>query len=63
MLLSSELPPVASITKRSLVSDNARTFDVLGWFSPAIVVAKILLQTLWLEGITWDESFPSNTLE
>jgi hypothetical protein len=52
---------VASITKRSLVSDNARTFDVLGWFSPAIVVAKILLQTLWLEGITWDKSFPSNT--
>ena len=38
-----ELPPIESMTKRSLVSDVAKTFDVLGWYSPTIVKAKILL--------------------
>lgn len=32
---------------RILVSDIAKTFDVLGWFSPTIVKVKILLQRLW----------------
>ena len=45
------LPPVDCMTKRSLTSDVAKTFDVLGWFSPTIIKAKILLQMLWLEGI------------
>lgn len=31
------LPPLESVTKRMLVSDVAKTFDVLGWFSPAII--------------------------
>ena len=41
-----ELPPIECMTKRSLVSDVAKTF---GWYSPTIVKAKILLQALWLE--------------
>ena len=35
------------VTKRALVSDIARSFDVLGWFPPAIVQVKILPQRLW----------------
>ena len=31
------------ITKRALVSDIAKTYDILGWFSPAIIKVKILL--------------------
>ena len=46
------------MTKRSLVSDVAKTFDILGWYSPTIVKAKILLQMLWLEKIGWDDSVP-----
>ncbi len=30
-----------SLTKQALVSDIAKTYDVLGWFSPTIVKAKI----------------------
>ena len=43
----SELPHLSNMTKRSLVSDIAKLFDVLGWFSPAVVKMKILLQQLW----------------
>ena len=39
-LTIADLPPLTSITKRLLVSDIAKTFDVLGWFSPAIIEVK-----------------------
>lgn len=51
------------MTKRSLDSDVAKTFDVLGWYSPTIVKAKILLQILWLEKIGWDDPVPSAVLQ
>ena len=54
-----EFPPIECMTKRSLVSDVAKTFDTLGWYSPTIVKAKILLQALWLEGIGWDDCVPN----
>ena len=55
-----ELPPIKCMTKRSLISDIAKT---LGWYSPAIVKTKVLLQTLWLEGIGWDDCVPNAILE
>ena len=58
-LTVSELPPVDNLTKRSLVSDIAKTFDVLGWFSPTIIKVKILLQRLWEEKVDWDETVPT----
>ena len=48
-----------SWTKRTLASDIAKTFDVLGWFAPVIIKAKILLQRLWEEGLGWDDPVPS----
>ena len=47
-----------NLTKRRLVSDIARVFDALGWYSPAIVKVKILLQRFWEEGIGWDDPAP-----
>ncbi|XP_064396444.1 uncharacterized protein LOC135343372 [Halichondria panicea] len=58
-----ELPPVECMTKRSLVSDVAKTFDALGWYSPTIIKAKILLQMLWLEKVGWDDRVPDTILE
>ncbi len=46
------------VTKRALVSDVAKTFDVLRWFAPVIVKVKILLQRLWEAGVEWDEPVP-----
>lgn len=44
------------ITKRSILSDIQKLFDPLGWIAPSTVMAKILLQKLWLEKITWDQN-------
>lgn len=48
------------VTKRAILSVVARLFDPLGFLSPTIVVAKMLLQQLWTLGIGWDEEVPSD---
>ena len=49
------LPESFQQTKRGVISDVARTFDVLGWITPAILPMKILYRELWKEGLDWDE--------
>ena len=34
-----DLPPLDQLTKRALVSGVAKTFDVLGWFTPTLIHA------------------------
>ena len=62
-LSTSDLSPIDAITKRSLVSDIAKTFDVLGWFAPTIIKAKMLFQKLWKLKVDWDEKGSSPVLE
>ena len=57
-LTIAELPCLKTMTKRSLISDIAKTFDVLGWFSPTIIKVKILLQRVWEAKIEWDDPVP-----
>ncbi len=57
-LTIADLPPLSHVTKRELVSDVAKTFDVLGWFSPTTVKMKILLQKVWESKIGWDNELP-----
>jgi hypothetical protein len=61
--LSAQNPISGPFTKRLLTSDIARTFDVLGWFSPSVIKAKILLQRLWERRVGWDEAVPQDILE
>lgn len=49
----------AVITKRNILSDVAKIFDPLGWISPCVIKAKILIQTLWHEKCDWDQPLPS----
>ena len=58
-LTIADLPPLDNVTKRILVSDIAKTFDVLGWFSPATIKVKILLQRLWEQKVDWDDPVPA----
>ena len=51
----SSITSVGEFTKWELVSDIARLYDVLGWCSPTIVLANILLQRAWEEGRDWDK--------
>ena len=46
------------VTKRSVASDAAKLFDPIGWISPVIIRAKILLQNLWLLRLDWDDEIP-----
>ena len=50
------------LTKRKLVSDVAKTYDVLGWFAPAVFFAKCLLQRTWEARISWDDPVPREIL-
>ena len=59
-LTISDPPPLTNITKRDLVSDIAKTFDILGWFSPSTIKVKILLQQLWEQKVGWDDPVPSH---
>lgn len=45
----------SSYTKRQVLSIIAKVFDPLGWLSPIVVTAKILMQQLWLDDIGWDD--------
>ena len=53
----------SALTKRALVSDVDRTYDVLGWFSPAVIKAKILLQRVWEAKVDWDEEVSDSIRE
>ena len=46
--------------KHGLVSDMAKTFDALGWFSPSTIKAKILMQKLWELKVDWDDPVPGD---
>ena len=54
------LPDQFKSTKRGLISDVARTFDVLGWLAPTIVVMKIVYQQVWEEKLEWDTLLPEH---
>lgn len=45
-------------TKRSILSNIAKLFDPLGFLSPIIVTAKILIQELWTLKLNWDDPLP-----
>ncbi|XP_063378248.1 uncharacterized protein LOC134665279 isoform X1 [Cydia fagiglandana] len=46
------------ITKRKILSVISQMYDPLGLLSPAIIIAKILLQKLWLCRFDWDSEVP-----
>ena len=42
-----QLPSSFASTKRGVISDVARAYDVLGWIAPVILQMKVLFQQLW----------------
>lgn len=45
-----------SSTKRTILSEIAKLYDPLGFLSPVIVLAKLLMQKLWRSKVDWDET-------
>ena len=53
-----QLPCAFVSTKCGVISDVARTFDVLGWIAPVSLQIKVVFQQLWQLKIGWDEELP-----
>ena len=53
-----QLEDMSDPTKRQVTSAVALYYDILGWFSPATLLMKILLQRMWQEKIGWDKVVP-----
>ncbi|XP_066590775.1 uncharacterized protein [Prorops nasuta] len=49
-------------SKRVVLSNLARLFDPLGWLSPVVVRAKILLQDICILKLDWDSPLPTDVL-
>ncbi len=49
-----------SPTKRDIASSAAKVFDIMGWYSPSILIVKLLLQKLWRRKIGWDDVIPQD---
>jgi hypothetical protein len=50
-----DMHPPEIPTKRNIVSFMSKTYDPLGFVSPILVKAKMLVQELWKEKMDWDE--------
>ena len=50
-------------TKRQIASVVANIFDILGWFAPAILPAKIILQDIWKLKLAWDDPLPDQLIQ
>ena len=56
-----DVQPLSSVvTKRSILSSIARIFDPMGWLSFIVISVKILLQSLWLLKVGWDDALPDH---
>ena len=55
MCLPSPLLQFPRTTKRNVLRKVATNFDPLGFACPYVIMAKILLQQLWMRGYDWDD--------
>ena len=53
-----DAPSNLPFTKRSVLSRITRIFDPMGWLAPIVITAKIIMQSLWILNVSWDEELP-----
>ena len=51
------------MTKRVILSLISRLFDPMGFLTPFVIRAKILFQTIWQQGLQWDQMLPKDLHE
>ncbi|XP_051159293.1 uncharacterized protein LOC127280380 [Leptopilina boulardi] len=57
------MQPFSVVTKRLILSVISKLFDPLGLVAPIIIVAKIIMQDLWLQKFQWDSELPEKFKE
>ena len=50
-------------TMRQISSRTSRLFDPLGLMSPLLLEGKLLMQSLWRLGLSWDDEVPAEVAE
>jgi hypothetical protein len=50
-------------TKREVLREISSIYDPLGFLSPVVMTAKILMQDIWRCGADWDDTLPPRLLE
>ncbi|ENN82633.1 hypothetical protein YQE_00996, partial [Dendroctonus ponderosae] len=50
-------------TKRQVLASIAQIFDPMGLINPYIVLAKLIMQEIWLNKISWDEKLNTELLK
>ena len=51
---------IVLVTKRSILSDIARVFDVIGFFGPILILGRLLVQKAWDSDLSWDDLLPED---
>ena len=63
MFAQVQLPGHYVSTKRGIVSDTAKSYDILGWLAPFILPMKTLFQLLWKMKLDWDTPLEESLAE
>lgn len=58
LLYNKKLSDIDSCIKHKILSPIASLFDQIGLLIPVIVVAKIIMQSLWLKNVGRDDRLP-----
>jgi len=51
------------ISKRVILSEIAKIFDLIGWLAPVVILAKIFMQSLRKLDLGWDDQVLSAVSE
>ena len=49
------------VSKKIILSEISQLFDALGFLSPVVTRAKILMQSLWIDKLGWDDPVSPQT--
>ncbi|XP_073821599.1 uncharacterized protein [Musca autumnalis] len=57
------LPDAESYSKREVFSQISKLFDPAGWLAPIIIMAKIIMQKIWMDQTSWDAEIKPDSLQ
>uniref|UniRef100_A0A182PX12 Reverse transcriptase domain-containing protein n=1 Tax=Anopheles epiroticus TaxID=199890 RepID=A0A182PX12_9DIPT len=63
ILHSAGFPPPNPPTKRSVLSEISKLFDPIGLLSPVIIIAKLIMQKIWVAGLPRDTQLEGDILQ